>query len=147
MKQITIQIPDGFVAESIDPSGVIKLKAKPKDVLERILTDLDVLDDNGYTLDSFNQWCEGLAEDERAMRFLKLLNKSLNGDWVPSIDKDEWRYEPRFIGGSSGFRCLVYAHWISGSLVGSRLCFDTEKKAIHAGTKFTKWYKIVITAK
>jgi len=54
------------------------------------------------------------------------------------------KYEPRFVGGSAGFRFLVYHNWTSRSYVGSRLCFEEERLAIHAGKKFTSWYKRAI---
>lgn len=149
MKTLTMEIPlpEGYQFDKVD-SGKIILKEKPKNVLECILTDDDVLADNGYTWLTFNKWCDGLSEDEKATRFLKLLNKSLNCDWVPDFDNSNvWKYEPRFLGGSSGFRYDDCDYWTSHSCVGSRLCFDTEEKAVHAGTKFTKWYKQVIITK
>jgi hypothetical protein len=144
--KIKIPIPNGFEVESFDiKSGEALLKEKPKDVLSRILTDDDVLADNGYTLDTFNKWCEGLRVYERADRFLELLHNSLNGDWVPDFDNaNQTKWRPWFTGGSRGFRCSDYDDWYSHSNVGSRLCLKEERLAIHAGTKFTKWFKASI---
>jgi hypothetical protein len=149
METLKIEIPKGYQIDSVDASsGVIKFKEKPKDVLERIQTDEDVLADNGHDWDSFNEWCDGLDEDERATRFLKLLNKSLNGEWTPDFDNpNQYKYEPRFVGGSSGFRYYGCDDWYSGSGVGSRLCYKEGRLAVHAGTKYTKWYKSVIVIK
>lgn len=147
MQILKIEIPQGFEVDSFDKqSGEIKFKEKPKDVLERILTDDDVFTDNGITRAIFDKRCEGLEEDEKATRFLKLLDKSLNGcDWIPDFDNPSQRkFIPWFEGGSSGFRFLVYVHWSSNSSVGSRLCFKESRLAVHAGTKFTKWYKQAI---
>jgi hypothetical protein len=143
MKTLEIEIPEGYELDTLDKvSGKIKFKEKPKDVLQRINTDEDVLADNGYTLYSFNKWCEGLRSYERADRFLELLHKSLNGDWVPDFDNsNQPKWRPWFTGGSRGFRYVGYGSWRSVSGVGSRLCLKEERLAIHAGTKFTSWFK------
>lgn len=141
---LKIELPDGFVAESIDASGTITIKERPKDVLERILTDADVFADNSITEEQFFKSCAGLDEDETATRFIKLLRKSLHDgeDWIPQ--DGEVRYEPWFTGGSSGFRYYGFDNWNSDSGVGSRLCLREKRMAIHAGTHFTKWYKQII---
>lgn len=127
----------------------LKLKEKPKDVLERINSDDAVLADNGHTWETFNRWCMGLDEDEKAGRFIKLLRKSLNGpDWEADFDnKDQVKYVPWFVGGSSGFRFSDCGGWRARSYVGSRLCFKEGRLAVHAGTKFTKWFKQAIIVK
>jgi len=139
-----IDIPDGCLIDSFDKStgqGTYKEKAKR----ERLNTDEAVLTDNGYTWESFEKWCEGLRPHERATRFIELLQKSLNGDVALDFDNsDQVKYEPRFVGGSSGFRYYVYDVWYSYSHVGSRLCFLEPDDAIHAGQTFTKWYKTII---
>jgi len=149
MKTITIEAPEGFEIDSLDKQTdkktvVISLKEKPKDVLERINSDADVFADNGITEEQFFESCKGLDEDETAARFIKLLRKSMHGgeDWIPQ--DGQYRYEPRFMGGSSGFRYDDCDHWFSSSYVGSRLAFKESRFAIHAGTKFTKWYKQII---
>lgn len=145
MKTITIPLPDGYEIDTIDKqTGKVTLKETPKNVLERIQTDADVFADNGITEEQFFKSCLLLDEDETATRFIKLLRKSLHGgeDWI--AQDGEWRYEPRFVGGSSGFRYVDCASWLSNSYVGSRLAFKEDRFAIHAGTKFTKWYKQII---
>jgi hypothetical protein len=145
METIKIQIPKGYVFDKFDEhSQEIKFKEKPKNVLERILTDADVFADNGTTEEQFFKSCNGLDEDEIALRFIKLLRKSLHEgiEWIPQ--DGEWRYEPRFTGGSSGFRFYDYGYWTSHSYVGSRLAFKKDVLAIHAGQHFTKWYKQAI---
>jgi hypothetical protein len=145
MQTLKVQIPEGFTFDSFDPiSGLMKLKEKPKDVLYRILTDADVFADNGTTEEQFFKSCHGLEEDEIAVRFIKLLRKSLHEgkEWIPQ--DGEYRYEPRFLGGSSGVRCYGCDNWYSYSAVGSRLAFKKDVLAIHAGKHFTKWYKQAI---
>jgi hypothetical protein len=145
-KTLEIEIPSGYEVDSFDKSsGKLTFKPKPKDPIERIRTDDDVLADNGMTWERFNDWCEGLQDWERALRFISLLVKSLNGDWKPDFDNaSQVKYEPRFVGGSSGFRFVGYDSWCSDSLVGSRLCLSSWQLAEHAGKHFTKWYKEII---
>lgn len=143
-------IPQGYEITGIDKdTGEVQYKSLLPDVLERINSDEAVLADNGHTLESFNKWCAGLDEDETATRFLKLVNRSLNGpDWFPDFDNpDQNKYEPRFYRGSSGFRYDGYVYRGSASRVSSRLCFKESRLAIHAGQTFTKWYKKVIVVK
>ncbi|GHM98820.1 hypothetical protein WSM22_03100 [Cytophagales bacterium WSM2-2] len=142
-----IEVPEGYEIDSINKlSGEYTLiKQRTKDILEVIKTDDDVFADNGYTLQSFDEWCKGLRPHERAWRFIELLCKSLNGNWVPDFDNDnQYKYHPWFTGGSSGFRFDGYGLWLSGSHVGSRLCFKESRLAVHAGEKFTNWFKIAI---
>ena len=143
---ISLTIPTGYEIDFLDKEAKeIKLKEKQKNAMDHIKTDEDVLTDNGYTWSSFNEWCEGLFEYQEADRFLSLLVKSLNGDWIPDFDNpNESKFEPRFIGGSSGFRFDGYGNWHSLSRLGSRFCFQKREHAEHAGTKFTKWYKLAI---
>src|SRR4051812_49335691 len=117
--ELKITAPAGFELESFEQTDkttmLIKMRATPKDVLERINTDDDVFSDNGITRAIFDKRCEGLDEDEKALRFLKLLMKSLNGAaWIPDYDNpNQVKYEPRFWGGSSGFRFDDYDDWNS----------------------------------
>jgi len=119
------------------------LKEKPKDVNERIKTIADVLADNAFTQESFDQQFGGLEPDEQAYILLKMLVTSLNEGWKPNWNNDsEYKYFPWFyMGGSSGFRFNDYAYWRSGSYVGSRLCFKSRELAEYAGKQFTEQYK------
>ncbi|HMG93208.1 MAG TPA: hypothetical protein VK589_24295 [Chryseolinea sp.] len=144
MQTLKIEIPKGYEIDSFDKlSGEIKFKAaKPKNVMERIKTIDDVLADNGITQSTFNDWSEGLSQDEVAYRTLKLLTKSLNEGWVPDwSNSKEYKYFPWFeMNGSSGFRFCDDGFWYSTSAVGSRLCFKTSELAEYAGRQFTFLY-------
>jgi hypothetical protein len=60
-------------------------------------------------------------------------------DWN---NDDEYKYYPWFeMGGSSGFRCGDFGHWLSFSDVGSRLCFKSSEVATHIGKQFEALYK------
>jgi hypothetical protein len=143
--KMEIPIPNGYDFDSFDKlSRTIKLKSKPKNVMERIKTVADLLDDHGLTQKDFDKWCEGLSEDEIAFRILKMVNKSLNEEWEADWNNSsEYKYYPWFDmrGGSSGFRFDDYGYWITNSGVGSRLCFKSRELAEHAGKHFTEIYK------
>src|SRR5688500_13359184 len=105
MQTLKIEIPNGFEIDSFNQStGEIKFKEKPKKVTERIRTVADVLADNGFSKEGFDEWCEGLDTDEIAYRILKLLAKSLNEGWLPDWgNSNEYKYYAWFeMRGSSG---------------------------------------------
>lgn len=143
--KLQIEIPEGYEIdiESIK-TGVAKLKkSQPKNVMERIKTVDDVLEDNMLTKAAFDKQCIDLSEDEVAYRILKLLAKSLNEGWIPNwSDNNEYKYQPWFeMRGSAGFRFYVFDSWISRSYVGSRLCFKTRPLAEYAGRQFQSVYE------
>ena len=93
------------------------------------------------------------AKDKKAMiAHAKLviiasaLNKLANNGkkWKPNWDNGQWdKYYPWFYmdGGYSGFRFDDFVRWLSGSIVGSRLCFISSDVARYAGNQFLKLYK------
>lgn len=144
MEALKIEIPKGFEIDSVDKlSGEVTFKEKPDNVMRRIETITDVLADNGFTQEGFDQSCEGLSGDEIAYRILKMLAISLNEGWTPDWDNSsESKYFPWFVmGGSSGFRFYGHAYWYTDSHVGSRLCFKRPELARYAGEKFIDVYK------
>lgn len=146
--KLKIEIPAGYEIDSIDKqSGEVQLRYSRGPATERIKTVADVLADHAITQEQFDQQCQGLEEDEKAYRIIKLLAKSLNEGWVPDwSNTSEYKYLPWFeMRGSSGFRFHVYGHWLSYSFVGSRLCFKSRALAEHAGQHFTEVYKQFMT--
>lgn len=146
MKTLTIEIPKGFEARLED--GVVRLtntstKKKSGNVIDRILTIADVLEDHDIPEDQFEKECKGLTADERAYRLIKLLAKSLNEGWEPNwSDSSEPKYYPWFeMRGASGFRFDDCGAWLSYSHVGSRLCYKTRELAEHAGRNFQGVYE------
>ncbi|WP_271730210.1 hypothetical protein, partial [Aquimarina algiphila] len=68
--------------------------------------------------------------------------KSLNEGWLPDWDNGEYdKYYPWFKMSSSGFRYDGYGLRVSGSAVGSRLCFKSSELARYAGEQFTDVYR------
>jgi hypothetical protein len=107
MQTLRIEIPKGFVIDSIDKeSGVIKLTEQPKNITERIKTVDDVLAWHNLDKASWARSCADLTDDEKAYRLLKLLAKALNQGWTPDWNNhNEYKYYPWFeMGGSPGFR-------------------------------------------
>ncbi len=119
-----------------------------KDVMERIKTFKDVLEDNQMTLEQFVQSCEGLPEDEIGYRRRKLLYISLNEGWIPDYTDGSSKYEPIFTMGSSsgvGFAYRICDRWRTHSHSGSRLCLKCPKLAKYAGTQFLEIHKQHLT--
>jgi hypothetical protein len=76
-------------------------------------------------------------------------NRIGNGgkEWKPDWNNGQWdKYYPWFeMGGSSGFRSLVFDILSSDSTVGSRLCFISNEVATHVAKQFIKLYKDYFT--
>jgi hypothetical protein len=85
-----------------------------------------------------------------AFEKIKVLTKAYNGDWMPDYyNTDQYKWFPYFRVLSSGFGFSDSDYGYAGTLtcVGSRLCFESEEKATHAGKNFTKLFEEFITAK
>lgn len=65
--------------------------------------------------------------------------------WIPDFTNfDERKYEAWFDleeNGSSGFRFDGYGYWVTGSVVGSRLCFISKEVCEYVGKQFLETYK------
>lgn len=88
-------------------------------------------------------------EDRKALiahAKLVIIAKAINGGWKPDwSNDDQYKYYPWFyMAGSAsggGFSYGGYDRWTTGSIVGSRLCFETREKAKYAGKQFENLYK------
>jgi len=119
-----------------------------KDVMERIKTFKDVLEDHNMTIEQFEKSCEGLTTDEVGYRKLKLLYKSLNEEYIPDYTDGTSKYQPLFKMGSSsgvGFAYHYYDDWLAISCSGSRLCLRSSKLAIYAGKQFLNEHREFLT--
>jgi hypothetical protein len=85
--------------------------------------------------------------DEIAYKKLKVVIRAINAGWTPDWNNDNQRkYYPWFnLSSGFGFVDSAYncAHTAAG--VGSRLCFESEEKAIYAGNQFLSIYKDYLT--
>lgn len=143
METLKIEIPKGFKVKSFDKeTGEIKFEEKPKCVTERIKTVEDILEDNNITQLDIDLMFDNVPEHLKYQYIAELLCKSLNEGWTPNWDNsNEYKYYPWFKMGSSAFRCDGYAYWVTGSIVGSRLCFKSPELARYAGEQFENVYK------
>ena len=124
-----------------------------KDIKERIKTFDDVIRELGDDPEEFKNAISIMEEpDEIAYVKLKLIAKALNEGWTPDWSNGEWdKWYPWFNmnDSSSAGRFSFYAAdlQLSGSAVGSRLCFKSEELATYAGTQFLDIYKDFFTVK
>jgi hypothetical protein len=146
---LTIDIPEGFIVDTFDEkSCVIKLKPKPKNVIERIKTISDVINELGENdedviiyrkLSTLFNGTSHVVNNQLAI----IITKALNEKWVPNWnDSNQSKWFAYFqMGGSSGFRFNDYGNWPSHSNVGSRLCLKSSELAEYAAKQFTEVYK------
>lgn len=116
------------------------------EVMERIKTVEDLLEENGITREEFDESCEDLEKDEVAYRLIKMLVKTLNEEWTPNwSNSSEYKYTPWFNmndkSSSSGFSYHVCDYWTSTTIIGSRLCFKSGELAKYAGEQFIDIYR------
>ena len=106
----------------------------------------------GTTETDFNKkWDPAIFDDSTiAFERLKVCTKAYNQDWPFDIyNTEQYKYYPYFAVSSSGFG-FSHANYDfddSTTDVGSRLCFESKEKAIHAGNTFIKLFEDFITAK
>ncbi len=94
-----------------------------------------------------------LTDDELAYRELKIIAKALNQSdgkaWQPDwSDRNQKKYYPWLEvdtsdgnNAGSGFSDDGYGCGLTGTTVGSRLCFKTSDLARYAGRQFAEQYK------
>lgn len=142
MQKLQINIPEGFEIGNFDMNTrEVTFKAKPKCIMERIKTIDDVLKYHNIEKDDFEADYKGLPEDVKAYRLLVLIAAALNEGWTPDWDNSsEYKYNPYFKMGSSGFRSYGYGLWTTHSAVGSRLCFKTRELTVYAAEQFKDIY-------
>jgi len=112
--------------------------------------------DSKKVIPDFKFFPEKDREAEKAHAMLVIVisaaNRIANGgkEWIADHDDpDQVKYEPYFVGGSSGFRYSDFGYRVSGSCVGSRLCFIDHPTMMHVvkNKNFLKLYKTYYTKK
>jgi hypothetical protein len=106
----------------------------------------------GTTEVEFNSKWEHANLDPSSIAFdrLKICTRAYNQDWpFDAYNTEQIKYYPYFEVSSSGFgfSCTGYYYDGTDTAVGSRLCFESEEKARHAGKTFIKLFEDFITAK
>jgi len=88
-------------------------------------------------------------EDTNAYCMIKIIARALNEGWEPDwSDTKQYKYFPYFEikankqnPSGSGFAFSDCDFWLTGTNVGSRLCFRTSDLALYAATQFEDIYK------
>jgi len=112
-------------------------------VIDRIETFDDILEERGISKEEFEKSCKGLTDDEIAYRQIKLIALVYNEGWVPDWnDSNQYKYYPWFkwVGSAAGCSFGDYFCDRSDSHLGSRLVFASSDLAIDAGKKFVEIY-------
>ena len=148
-KTLQIQIPEGFKIDNFDiNSGVVKFTPIPKNIIERVKSIDDAINELGETdvevaelrkLENANITSHILYKQQAVV-----IAKALNEGWIADYTNiDQTKYEPRLYYDSSagGFVCYDYGRWSSATSVGSRLCFHSSKLAKYFGTQFIDIYR------
>jgi hypothetical protein len=106
----------------------------------------------GNTEVEFNKKWDPASFDPSTIAFerMKILTRAYNQDWpFDAYNTNQRKWYPWFNVSSSGFGFsgAAYFYVIANTVVGSRLCFESEEKAIHAAKTFIKLFENFITAK
>ena len=143
-KTLQIQIPEGFKIDNFDiNSGVVKFTPIPKNIIERVKSIDDTINELGETdvevaelrkLENANITSHILYKQQAVV-----IAKALNEGWIADYTNTYQRkFEPRFYYDSSagGFVYDVYGFRVTDTVVGSRLCFHSSELAKYFGTQF-----------
>jgi hypothetical protein len=139
-KKIFPTSPDWFKTVLTDSFGVETFKKKS-------FKDIKTFEDACEELNIAPIFIDTNELDEIAYKKLKIIAAAINSGWVPDWENEnQYKYYPYFkMSSGFGFSTSGYDCDYSDTGVGSRLCFETKEKAIHAGTQFTELYKDFLT--
>lgn len=77
---------------------------------------------------------------------LMIIAQALNEGWEPDwSDENQAKWYPYFKMSGFGFSNADYDGWLSGTGVGSRLCFKSSELAEYAGRQFLSIYQDFLT--
>ena len=149
MQTLKIEIPEGFKIDNFDiNSGVVKFTPIPKNIIERVKSIDDAINELGETdvevaelrkLENANITSHILYKQQAVV-----IAKALNEGWIADYTNiDQTKYEPRFYYDSSagGFVCSDYDFWGATTSVGSRLCFHSSELAKYFGNQFIEIHR------
>ena len=143
MKTLKIEIPKGFKIDNFDiNSGVVKFTPIPKNIIERVKSIDDAINELGETdvevaelrkLENANITSHILYKQQAVV-----IAKALNEGWVADLsDSDQCKFTAYYkISSAGGFVCIDLVFWVTYTAVGSRLCFKSRDLAEYFGTQF-----------
>ena len=107
---------------------------------------------SGTTETEFDEKWDPRVFDPSTIAFerLKVCTRAYNQDWpFDTYNTKQYKYYPYFevLSSGLGFSRSTSDYDHSATAVGSRLCFESQEKAIHAGKTFIKLFEDFITAK
>jgi hypothetical protein len=113
---------------------------------EEIKTFEDACEELGITNDS-PIFEDDESPDEIAYKKLKIIIKAINQGWTPDwSDTNERKWWPYFnLSSGFGFSGTYYDYDYADTIVGSRLCFESEEKATYTATQFIDLYRAFLT--
>ena len=145
MENIQFNIPDGYVIDESASTKTIRIYKKiEQKITDRVKTFADACSVLGINQDIFSV---SDTKDERAYKMLKVIIKALNEGWKPNWEDNQAKWYPYFKYGCSGFGFSGsdYYYDCARTVIGSRLCFKSEKLTKYEGLQFIEIYKDYLT--
>lgn len=146
-KKLYPESPEWFRKVLTETFGIECFKKKS---FEDIKTFEDACEELGITNDSHRPiFDEDEDPDEIAYKKLKVIVAAINQGWTPDWDNTDQRKWWPYLVLSSGFGfSYSYSYCdYSITIVGSRLCFETEAKSTYAAKQFIELYEQFLTIK
>jgi hypothetical protein len=143
-KRLYVDSPEWLKAKMIKTFG--KDTFVPKE-WERIKTPEDACNVLGINIGDVTN--ENDTTDEKAYKLLKVVIKSVQPNWVPDWNNTDQRKWWAWFNLSSGFGFsrTCYGYGYTGTLVGSRLCFETSEKCEYVANQFGYLFEQFLTLK
>jgi hypothetical protein len=137
-KRLYPEAPEWLKKDLVDEFGIEFFKEKN---YEKIKTFKDAC--IALKIKTENLFNSNDTPDVRAYKQLKVIICAINEGWTPDWNNDNQRkYYPWFnLSSGFGFSSSGYGCGRTHTLVGSRLCFESEEKCIYTANQFLDIYK------
>ena len=143
MKQIKINIPEGFEIDKFDTqTGEVTFKPTIKNIIDEIQTLEDVFRLNNTTKEEFDKKYYGIEDEVKYVALEYLIVKAYNQGWSPNwSDSSEckWQFWWDF---SNNFTLNDCDYCNSASDCSALCLFKNKEIALDAVKKFKEIYKI-----
>ena len=143
MKQIKINIPEGFEIEKFDTqTGEVTFKPTIKNIIDKIQTLEDVFRLNNTTKEEFDSKYEGIEDEVKYVALEYLIVKAYNQGWSPNwSDSNEPKYY-LWWNFSNNFTLDCCNCYDSSAGCSALSLFKNKEIALDAAKKFLNVYKI-----